>query len=105
MELTEIFSWVLLLAGSFFCIVGGVGLIRLPDFFARIHGVGITDTLGAGLVLAGLMVQAGLTLVTVKLVMVVVILLLTGPTATHAVARAARLAGLEPVTAEKNSDA
>lgn len=105
MELTEIFSWVLLLAGSFFCIVGGVGLIRLPDFFARIHGAGITDTLGAGLVLAGLMVQAGLTLVTVKLVMVVVILLLTGPTATHAVARAARLAGLEPVTAEKNSDA
>jgi len=105
MELTEIFSWVLLLAGSFFCIVGGIGLIRLPDFFARIHGAGITDTLGAGLVLAGLMVQAGLTLVTVKLVMVVVILLLTGPTATHAVARAARLAGLKPVTAEENSDA
>ena len=104
MELTDVVSWVLLLAGSFFCIVGGVGLIRLPDFFSRIHGAGITDTLGAGLVLAGLMVQAGLTLVTVKLVMVVGILLFTSPTATHAIARAARLAGLEPVTAEENSD-
>ena len=103
MEVTEVVSWVLLLAGSFFCIVGGVGLIRLPDFFARIHGAGITDTLGAGLVLAGLMVQAGLTLVTVKLVMVVIILLITSPTATHAVARAARLAGLEPVTGEEPS--
>ena len=105
MEVTDVVSWVLLLAGSFFCVVGGIGLIRLPDFFARIHGAGITDTLGAGLVLAGLMVQAGLTLVTVKLVMVVGILLITSPTATHAVARAARLAGLEPVTAEENSDA
>jgi multicomponent Na+:H+ antiporter subunit G len=104
MELTDVTSWVLLLAGSFFCIVGGIGLVRLPDFFARIHGAGITDTLGAGLVLAGLMVQAGLTLVTVKLVMVVAILLITGPTATHAVARAARLSGLEPVTGEEPSD-
>ena len=104
MEVTDVVSWVLLLAGSFFCIVGGVGLIRLPDFFARIHGAGITDTLGAGLVLAGLMVQAGLTLVTVKLVMVVIILLITSPTATHAVARAARLAGLEPVTGEDRSE-
>ena len=104
MELTDVTRWVLLLAGSFFCIVGGIGLVRLPDFFARIHGAGITDTLGAGLVLAGLMVQAGLTLVTVKLVMVVAILLITGPTATHAVARAARLSGLEPVTGEEPSD-
>ena len=74
MDFLNIASWGLLLAGSFFCIVGGIGLIRLPDFFARIHGAGITDTLGASLVLAGLMVQAGLTLVTVKLVMVVVII-------------------------------
>ena len=61
MDFLNIASWGLLLAGSFFCIVGGIGLIRLPDFFARIHGAGITDTLGASLVLAGLMVQAGLT--------------------------------------------
>ena len=101
MVLTDLISWVLLLSGSFFCIVGGIGLIRLPDFFTRMHGAGITDTLGAGLLLAGLMVQAGLTLVTVKLVMIVVILLLTSPTATHAVARAARLAGLAPVADEE----
>ena len=105
MELTDVISWALLLAGSFFCIVGGVGLIRLPDFFARIHGAGVTDTLGAGLVLSGLMVKAGLTLVTIKLVMIVGILLITSSTATHAVARAARLAGLGPVPDEKQGDA
>ena len=104
MDFLNIASWGLLLAGSFFCIVGGIGLIRLPDFFARIHGAGITDTLGASLVLAGLMVPAGLTLVTVKLVMVVVILLITSPTATHAVARAARLAGQEPLLDQESND-
>ena len=104
MDFLNIASWGLLLAGSFFCIVGGIGLIRLPDFFARIHGAGITDTLGASLVLAGLMVQAGLTLVTVKLVMVVVLLLITSPTAPHAVARAARLAGQEPLLDQESND-
>ena len=64
---------------SFFCIVGGVGLLRLPDFFCRIHATGVGDSLGAGLVLVGLMFQGGLTLVTAKLAMILAILLLTSP--------------------------
>lgn len=89
-------SWICLLAGSFFAVVGGIGLIRLPDFYTRIHGAAITDTLGAGLVLGGLMLQAGLTLVTVKLVMILFFLLVTSPTSAHAVAKAARTRGLAP---------
>ena len=93
----DIASWILLMAGAFFCVVGGIGLHRLPDFFSRMHGAGITDTLGAGLVIVGLVLQAGFTLVAVKLLFILGLLWLTSPTATHAIAKAARASGLEPL--------
>ncbi len=76
--------------------IGGIGILRLPDVFTRMHAAGITDTMGAGLILAGLMAQAGLTLVTVKLVLIVLFLVVTSPTSTHALAKAALTGGLEP---------
>ena len=96
-------SWACLLLGSAFCIIGGIGLIRLPDFYSRIHGGGITDTLGAGLVMLGLMLQAGWSLVTVKLVLIMLFLLLSSPVASHAIARAARHSGLEPKLAGEDA--
>ena len=96
----DILSWLLLVGGGFFLVVGGTGLLRLPDFYARMHAAGVTDTLGAYLILLGLMVQAGLSLVTVKLVLVGVFLIFTTPTATHAVANAAFVAGLKPRLAD-----
>ena len=89
-------SWFCLAFGCGFCLIGGVGLLRLPDFYSRMHGGGITDTLGASLLVAGLMLQGGLSLVTVKLAMILLFLLLTSPVATHAIARAAQHSGLEP---------
>ena len=100
MSLLDLASWVLLMAGAFFCVVGGIGLHRLPDFFSRMHGAGITDTLGAGLVIFGLILQAGLTLIAVKLLFILGLLWLTSPTSTHAIAKAARAAGLQPVTGD-----
>ena len=91
-------SFALLMLGSLFALIGGLGLIRLPDFFSRIHGSGITDTLGAGLVLTGLMLQAGLSLVTVKLVIILFFMFVTSPTSTHALARSALARGLRPKT-------
>ena len=88
--------WVCLGAGSFFSVVGAIGLLRLPDFYARIHGAGLTDTLGAGLILLGLITQSGDWLVAAKLVMIGLLLWFTSPTATHALARAALERGLEP---------
>jgi multicomponent Na+:H+ antiporter subunit G len=93
----DLLSAVCLLAGSLLAVVGGLGLIRLPDFFTRMHGAGITDTLGAGLILLGLMFQAGLSLVTVKLIMILAFLYLTSPTATHALAQSALTHGLKPL--------
>ena len=92
----DIAAWALLLGGSFFCLTGGIGLLRLPDFFSRMHGAGLTDTLGAGLILCGLILQSGFSLNAAKLVFILFFLLLTSPTGTHALAQAALAAGLKP---------
>jgi multicomponent Na+:H+ antiporter subunit G len=92
----DMLSWGLLVTGGFFVFVGGVGALRMPDFYTRMHAAGITDTLGTILVLAGVIVQAGLSLAAVKLLAIGVFLLLTAPTAAYALANAARLSGLRP---------
>jgi multicomponent Na+:H+ antiporter subunit G len=89
-------SWAFLVAGSFFVVVGAVGLMRMPDFYTRMHPAGMTDTLGFDLILMGLMLQAGLSLVTVKLLLIGAFLFFTSPTSTHAIANAALVAGLKP---------
>ena len=93
----EVLSWAFLMAGSIFLLIGGLGLIRLPDFYTRIHAAGITDTMGAWLILIGLMFSAGWTLISVKLLMLLFFLAVTSPLASHALAKAAFLRGLEPM--------
>ncbi len=90
-------SWLCLLAGGVFCIIGGIGLLRMPDFYTRMHAASVIDTLGAGLILLGLILQAGFTLVAVKLLMIGLLLSFTGPVAAHALARAAMLRGIKPL--------
>ena len=92
----DILSWICLIGGSFFVLVGGIGLLRMPDVYTRSHAAGITDTLGAMLVLLGLMLQAGLTLITVKLIIILVFLLFTSPAASHALNHTAWANGLRP---------
>ena len=97
-------SWFSLVLGGVFCIVGAIGLVRMPDFYTRMHAASVTETLGAGLILLGLMLQAGFTLVTVKLLMLGLLILFVSPTATHALARAAMARGLKPLlAAEENT--
>ena len=85
----DVLSWLCLVGGGFFGITGAVGMLRFPDFFCRLHAAGITDTLCAMLILSGLMLQAGLSLITVKLFLIFLFLFFTSPTATHALAKAA----------------
>lgn len=98
--LLDALSWLLLVTGSFFCLTGGVGLLRFPDFFSRIHAASLTDTLGAGLILSGLMLQAGWGLVLAKLLLILLFSLLAGTTASHAMAKAALKSGLQPMSRE-----
>ncbi len=100
-EISQIFGAVLIVMGSFFFVVGAVGIFRMPDVFTRMHAAGISDTAGAGLLLVGMMFVAGLSLVTVKLAVILVVILYSSPIATHAVAQAALHAGLEPILANK----
>ncbi len=90
-------SIVCLLSGLFFVLGGTLGVLRLPDFFTRLHAAGMTDTLGAELILTGLIIQAGFSQMSLKLLLVGFFLFITGPTATHAVANAAYQAGLKPL--------
>jgi len=98
--LLDIASWVLLLVGGAFCVTGSIGLLRMPDFFTRMHAASIVDTLGAAFILAGLILQAGLSLVTVKLIAIGMLLFFTSPVSTHALARAALARGVEPLLAK-----
>lgn len=93
----DIASIALMAIGIVFVLAGAIGVVRLPDFYTRMHAAGVTDTLGAELIVVSLMLQAGFTLLSAKLLLVGFILFLTSPTATHAVANAAHRAGLNPL--------
>jgi multicomponent Na+:H+ antiporter subunit G len=92
----EIASWFFLVAGAIFSIIGGIGIIRLPEFFSRMHGGGITDTMGAGLILIGLLCLAGPTLIAVKLLSILFFLTITSPSSCHALAHSALIHGVKP---------
>lgn len=95
----DIVAWALILSGGFFTVVGAFGIWRFRDFWARLHAASVTDSAGVLLLLAGMCVQAGFTLVTVKLIIIGIFLLITGPTATHSVANAALVSGHRPAEA------
>ena len=100
----DIISWIFLLGGSFFCLTGAVGLLRFPEFFSRIHAASLTDTLGASMILIGLMFQAGWGLALPKLILILIFSLLAGTTASHAMAKAALKSGMKPLDMQDDGD-
>jgi multicomponent Na+:H+ antiporter subunit G len=92
----DILSWVLLCLGGAFVLIGGIGALRLPGFYTRLHAASLTDTMATILIFSGLILQAGFSLATLKLVAIMLFLLLTGPTASYALANAALQSGMEP---------
>lgn len=100
----NVLSGSLLLLGAAFVLVGGIGGLRLPNFYTRTHAASLTDTMGTTLILVGIMLQSGFTLATIKLVAILVFMLLTGPTASYALANAALLSGMDPNTGRIETD-
>lgn len=92
----DIVGGLFLAAGAAFFLIGAIGLHRMPELFSRIHAASLADTTGVGLILIGLMIHGGFSLVTVKLVFLLLFMLFMGPVATHALAAAALQAGLKP---------
>ncbi|MEC9407678.1 MAG: monovalent cation/H(+) antiporter subunit G [Pseudomonadota bacterium] len=94
--LLDTLSWGLLIMGGGFCVLSGIGLFRMPDVFTRSHAAGMTDAVGATLILTGLLLQTPDWTVAVRLVLIIGFLVLTSPTASHALAQAALTDGLRP---------
>jgi len=93
----DIVSWVLLLAGGFLGITGAIGLLRFPDFFTRLHAASVTDTLCAGLIVTGLMLQGESLMMIIKLLLILLFLAYTSPTSAHSLAKAALHGRLKPL--------
>ena len=99
----DIASWALIVAGGGFCLAGAVGVLRMPDFYTRVHAASVADNVGSFAILLGLALQAGLSLVTVKLGFIAALIFFTSPAATHALVKAALERGLRPLGGEAPS--
>lgn len=83
----DIVSIILIVLGLFFNLVGVIGLLRMPDAFCRIHATTKCDTMGAGLIFIGLIVWQGLTIISLNLIIILIFIWLTNPTAAHYIAK------------------
>ena len=97
--LVDLLSWIALALGGFFYAVGGIGIVRMPDVFTRMHAASVSETLGAGLLVLGMVLQAGFTLVAAKLLIIFFMLMIVAPVSSHALARAALHEGRLPLLA------
>ena len=100
--LLEIVSWIALVAGGAFFLIGAIGLKRMPDVFTRMHAVSVSETLGVGLMTLGMVAQSPDLITAAKLIMILLVLWMTGPVATHALARAALHDELNPLIRDKS---
>jgi multicomponent Na+:H+ antiporter subunit G len=100
-NLSFIIGMIFMVVGAFFMFTAALGVLRMPDFFTRLHPAGIADALGAPLVLIGIAIQSGFTLFSGKVILLILFLFITSPTACHALAHAAVLSGLKPVARRK----
>jgi multicomponent Na+:H+ antiporter subunit G len=94
--IVDVLSFVMLALGGFFVFLGGLGALRLPDLYTRMHAASLTDSFGTMLTLGGIMLQSGWSLATVKLLTILFFLMMTGPTASYALANAALLSVDDP---------
>jgi multicomponent Na+:H+ antiporter subunit G len=98
--LIDIASWISLLLGSFFVVVGALGLVRMPEVFTRMHAASIIDTAGVGFLVLGMLLQAGFGLTSLKLLILLALFLVTGPVVTHALAQTCLHEKVQPLLAE-----
>lgn len=101
MGIVEIISVILISVGFFFTVVATIGVIRLPDFYCRLHASGKCETLGLALAIFGLAIYNGFNLTSLKLLLVILFVVLSFPTGAHIVSRAAYKAGLKPWVREE----
>ena len=102
--LVDLLSWASIIVGGGFCLIGGLGMLRMPDLYTRMHAAGLVDTGGLLFLTLGMVLQTGFSLLSVKLLLIVAFILYTSPVSTHALAQAALSTGFKPLLhdGEKN---
>ena len=93
----DISTFFFFTVGILFCLVGAFGILKLPDVYTRMHSAGLIDTLGIGSIFLGLVIQAGFTLLSAKLLLILIFIFFSSPTATHALARATLNGRVSPI--------
>lgn len=104
MIILDIVSALLLIAGAFFGLSGAIGLFKFPDFYTRVHSASVTDSIAVILIIGGLLLQTSFNINTAKLVFILLLLMLTSPTASHALAKSARHGGLPSIPEAKRNE-
>lgn len=103
-SLLDALSWMSLISGSGFVLIGAIGLLRMPDFYTRLHAASIIDTLGAWLILLGLILQSPNLITACKLITILALLFFASPTTSHVLAKAAHKSGLKPWLGKAEND-
>lgn len=98
----KIIGAILLILGFLYINVAALGVLRLPDFYSRLHASGGCETLGMFLAISGLILLEGFNLTSLKLLIIVMFILLANPIGTHTLSRAAYRSGLQPWTKEED---
>ncbi len=102
----SILALILLIMGLIFFTGGSVGILRFPDFYSRLHPAGKLDTMGLFMTLSGMALYVltdfslAALLTALKIMLIVVFIFITSPTATHSIADAGMRAGLPHWTNE-----
>ncbi len=98
----DIIVTIILIGGLIFFTGGAIGIIRLPEFYCRLHAAGQLDTMGILWTMAALALyilddfSIGSIFTSLKIILIVFFLFITSPTATHAIVDAGVRAGLSP---------
>lgn len=96
-EILIVIANIFVLAGAIAVVIGLIGVYRMPDFFTRLHAASIVDTMGTIFIIIGLILHAGINLVSIKLVLIMLFILITTPAAAHALAKSALHGNLKPL--------
>ena len=100
-EIRYAISALLLLAGLFFMVVSVRGVIKFPDFFSRLHAIGLGQSLGMGFCCLGLFIYQGVNITGLKILMVLFVSMIAGPIGTHIVDRVAFREGIKKEEKDK----
>ncbi len=94
--LIDVLSIILIVAGAAFFLAGTVGMLRFPDVYSRLHALTKGDNAGLGLMVIGLALQVESLAVIGKLVLIWLLVLLAGATASHLIARSSIKRNIKP---------